>query len=604
MEDKTINKLKSLFKNYSFIAKVVYQSNKWVFIVAIFSTLALGIIPALQSLSFKNIIAIVERSFKSGANCTPYSALLLYIISYICILILKDLILDCRIVIYRMVGLSLTYNIQTKIIEKLRNIEYYMFYRPSFQNLYSLVLRSSDNEPLNIIYSTLFILSMSINLISFISIIACFNIWILLLLTITFLPSVIIKFKIQKENVKVWDQQAQNNRFMNYYFGLLTEKDSIKEVREYGLYGYFNQKRYKKYKKNLSVWQNFSKKEFKRTSLSQLTSKVGILISILWLIFKVLKHQFNIADLVFYGEIILSIQDIYTELTDNIASHYTSMLFMNKFFEFIQIDRNIKCGSLVPTKDSHTIEFKNVWFKYEGRDKYVLQNINCAIKTGDRICIVGHNGCGKTTLVSLILRIYDPVKGEILLDGINIKEYDMVEYRKLFCEINQDYIKYMLPINECIALGDINNISDLREIKAAAKQATADKFIDELEQGYNTNLTRFFSDDGIELSGGQWQKLSIARVFFSNADILIFDEPTSALDPESEAKIYKEIEKEEKDKIKIFISHRMYSSKGATRIIMMADGKILDTGDHNELMVKNKEYQNIFNAQAERYANS
>ena len=175
-------------------------------------------IPALQSLSFKNIIAIAERSFKSEANYTPYSALLLYIISYICMLILKDLILDCRIVIYRMVGLSLTYNIQTKIIEKLRDIEYYMFYRPSFQNLYSLVLRSSDNEPLNIIYSTLFILSMSINLISFISIIACFNIWILLLLTITFLPSVIIKFKIQKENVKVWDQQAQNNRFMNYYF--------------------------------------------------------------------------------------------------------------------------------------------------------------------------------------------------------------------------------------------------------------------------------------------------------------------------------------------------------------------------------------------------
>ena len=598
------NKLKSLFKNYVFIAKVVYQSNKWVFIVAILSTLILGMIPVLQSLSFKNIIAITEESYKVGADTTFYSTLLIYILFYVCMLILKDLILDCRIVIYRMAGLSLTYNMQTKIIEKLKNIEYYMFYRPSFQNLYVLVLKSSDNEPLNIIYSTLFILSMGINLISFISVLAYFNVWILLLLTVAFLPSIIVKFKIQKENVKVWDQQAQNNRFMNYFFNLMTEKDSIKEVREYELYNYFNRKRDKKYKDNLSAWHNFSKKEFKQTSLSQLTSKIGVLISISWIIFKVIKRQLNIADLVFYGEMLLSIQDIYIELTDNIASHYTSMLFMNKFFEFMQIDEDIKCGEITPKRGSHILEFKNVWFKYKDSDKYILKNINCTIKTGDRVCIVGHNGCGKTTLISLILRIYDPTEGEILLDGTNIREYDILKYRKLFCEINQDYTKYMLSIDECIALGNINNINNLKGIKTSAKRATADKFIDELKDSYKTNLTRFFDDNGTELSGGQWQKLSVARVFFSNADILIFDEPTSALDPESEAKIYKEIEKEEEEKIKIFISHRMYSSKGATKIIMMTDGKILDVGNHKELMLNNKEYKKIFNAQAEKYVSN
>ena len=153
-------------------------------------------------------------------------------------------------------------------------------------------------------------------------------------------------------------------------------------------------------------------------------------------------------------------------------------------------------------------------------------------------------------------------------------------------------------------MGNINSINDLKGIKISAKRATADKFIDELKDSYNTNLTRFFDDNGTELSGGQWQKLSIARVFFSNADILIFDEPTSALDPESEARIYKEIEKEEEEKIKIFISHRMYSSKGATKIIMMTDGKILDIGNHKELMLNNKEYKKIFNTQAEKYASN
>ena len=223
------------------------------------------------------------------------------------------------------------------------------------------------------------------------------------------------------------------------------------------------------------------------------------------------------------------------------------------------------------------------------------------LKTGDRISVVGHNGCGKTTLINLLLRIYDPTKGEILLDGTNIKEYNIIEYWKTFCEISQDYTKYAMPLNECIGFGSLENYEDEKKVKSAATRATANEFIEKLSKGYRTNLTKRFDNKGAELSGGQWQKLYIARVFFADADILIFDEPTSALDPKSEAKIYEEIEKEDKNKLKIFISHRMYSSKNSTKIIMMANGEIVEIGTHKELMAKSKDYRKIFNLQATKY---
>ena len=361
-----------MFNHYTFIAKVVYQSSSLIFLTAVLSATALGLIPVFQSIFFKKIIVVVENPINNFHS--SLTTLLIYISVYIFILMLNDIILGCRTVVYRMAGLNLTYVMQSKIIEKLKNIKYYIFYKPSFQNLYSLVLKNCNSEPLNIVYSALFIVSMSINLISFVSILAFFNIWILLLLTLLFLPGFIIKFKIQKENIKVWEQQSQNNRCIGYYFGLMTEKNSIKELREYNLYDYFLKKRSEKFAKNISSWQVFSKKELKYTILSQAPSKFGVFSVFVWIIIKTLKNQCSISDLIFYGQIILSIQGMFNKLNDNLASHYTSMLFMNKFFEFMEIDETIKCGNKIPKKGQHILEFKNVWFKYYDNDIYTLKN--------------------------------------------------------------------------------------------------------------------------------------------------------------------------------------------------------------------------------------
>lgn len=594
-----LKKIKHAFRNHIFIFKTIYKSNKLIFLVAILSTIVTGLTPASTSFIFKKIVYFIETNASHN-----YNILIIYLLIYFCVLIIQDIILDYRITAYRIAGLSLSYNIQAKIINKLKQIEYYMFFDTKFQDLYALVLRNSDHIPLEIIFSTMAILSTSIQLISAIFIIAYLNIWILILLMICFIPSIISRFKIQKQNVDVWTSQINNNRQMNYYFSLMTTKEPIKEIREYNLYNYFENKRKIKYTENLLIWKQFGIKEIKYIGLSQIISVFGIFISIFWLIINTINHKYTVSDFVFYSSTIFSLQNIYVEFITNLSNHYTNLLFINQFFEFLNIKNIIKFGNKIPKtikNTVHTIEFKNVWFKYHNTDKYILKNINCCFKTGDRVCIVGHNGSGKTTLVNLILRLYDPTKGNIFLDGIDVRDYNIYEYRKIISSINQDYIRYSVPIKDCIGFGNINLINNINKIKSASQKATADIFIENLKNKYDSILSKHFEKNGEELSGGQWQKLSIARVFFSDADILIFDEPTSAIDPISEFKIYQEIEKQEDNKLKIFISHRMYSSKSSTKIIMMSDGKILEEGTHDKLIKTNIDYKNIFNSQALKY---
>ena len=249
----------------------------------------------------------------------------------------------------------------------------------------------------------------------------------------------------------------------------------------------------------------------------------------------------------------------------------------------------------------YILEFRNVSFKYPNTEKSVIRNMNFKIETGEKIALVGKNGCGKTTLINLILRIFDPTEGTVLLNGIDIKEYEYEEYLKFFSAVFQDYQLYAVKLCDYISFGNVKNSENTLKIKQAVTSATADEFIKKSKNGFESKLTTLFDKQGLELSGGQWQKLAIARTFFSDANMLIFDEPTSALDSISESKIYKNIEQLGKDKTSIFISHRMYSSKLAKRIIYIENGEILNDGTHEELMKNSTGYKELFEEQANKY---
>ena len=253
------------------------------------------------------------------------------------------------------------------------------------------------------------------------------------------------------------------------------------------------------------------------------------------------------------------------------------------------------------TRGRHTVEFQNVSFRYPVTNRDVLHDISFTVEPSDSIVLVGLNGAGKTTLIKLLMRLYDPTGGVILLDGHDIREYDVNALYGIFGIVFQDYGKYAVSVKENIAFGEIMKTPDQRSVEEAAAHSNARDFIEALPEGYNTPLMRIFEDEGTELSGGQWQKIAIARAFYSDSDILILDEPTASLDPLAEQEVFNQFETLRNDKSSIFVSHRLSSATTASKIVVLKDGTVSEIGSHRELMAKKGDYYVLFSTQAKRY---
>lgn len=260
--------------------------------------------------------------------------------------------------------------------------------------------------------------------------------------------------------------------------------------------------------------------------------------------------------------------------------------------------RSVEHGKL------HTIEFKNVTFRYPGSHKDVIKNVSFTIHPGETLALVGLNGAGKTTLIKLMTRLYDTTEGQILLDGVDIKEYELKSLYRTFGIIFQDFGRYAATVEENIRFGNIHSDATMDAVKHAAKQSTSSEYIESLPDGYNTPLMRFFEHTGTELSIGQWQKLAIARAFYADSDIMILDEPTASLDAIAEQNVFNQFDKLTHDKTTIFVSHRLSSATIADQIIVLENGRLIEKGNHQELMDMQGKYYDLFTTQSKRYLQS
>ena len=231
----------------------------------------------------------------------------------------------------------------------------------------------------------------------------------------------------------------------------------------------------------------------------------------------------------------------------------------------------------------------------------MIQHLNLTIKPGETVVIVGLNGAGKTTLIKLLTRLYDPTEGEILLDGRDLRDYDVADLYSMFGIIFQDFGRYAVTVSENIAFGNIRRQMDENDIHAAACQSKADEYIQKLPEGYETPLMRIFEQNGLELSGGQWQKLAIARAFYADSDVLILDEPTASLDPMAEQEIFNQFDTLRAGKTTIFVSHRLSSATVASKVVVLEYGRIIEEGNHYDLMEQHGRYYELFSTQAKRY---
>lgn len=280
---------------------------------------------------------------------------------------------------------------------------------------------------------------------------------------------------------------------------------------------------------------------------------------------------------------------------------FQNYLFITDYQKFMALpEEDHAVGINIPESLTQGIEFKNVWFKYDHSPSWILKGVSFKVDPKDNIAIVGENGAGKTTLIKLICRFYEPDQGTILLDGINIKDYNFKEYRQKLSALFQDFAQYPFSVEDNIRFGDITKKKTKREIKKAAKLTGISTFIDSLPLKYKNPLDKEFAG-GIEPSKGQWQRIALSRILFRDAHIIILDEPTSNVDPESEEQIFTDLLRIAKDKMTILVSHRFSTVRKADKILVLENGVVVEYGSHETLMKRSGRYKELFSLQAQSY---
>ena len=394
---------------------------------------------------------------------------------------------------------------------------------------------------------------------------------------------------------------------MNYYSEIMVNKDVVKEIRMFDLGSFFVNK-YKQVFEGYytGIRRLVAHESFWSVATAVLSSVVSCIFYVI-IAMGVFNGDFMIGDYSLYTGALSSIATSVASVIAISATIYEGTLFIDNLIVFMKADSSItapKTALELKRGIPHTIEFKNVCFSYPGTEREVLKNVSFVLSPGETTVLVGLNGAGKTTLIKLLTRLYDPTSGEILLDGANIKEYDPGELYSMFGIIFQDFGKYACTVAENVMFGEIDAKRDDEKISHAVKAANADDFIERLPDKYETPLMRIFEREGTELSIGQWQKLAIARAFYSDSDVLILDEPTASLDAIAEQEIYSQFEQLRKDKTTIFVSHRLSSATTASKIIVLEYGELIEMGTHKELMAKEGRYYELFSTQAKHYIES
>lgn len=594
--------MKDYIKKLEFVFKEIFNAGPGVFFLSISSMVITGASPVVTTYLTSKLIEELRTNI-GGVSYDIYLRLLFILFGMFSIFMISFAIEGMKTVICSIVGLKLSHNIENLIAEKFQNIQQERIDNPEFLDLHSNTLNRCGSEPLSLMENLFGMVANIISLIGYAVIIIKLNLWAFLIIMIFTLPIVFYKRKYQGMLFRFFTERTMQMRRIWYYLSLITEAQYAKEIRKYRLYSYFRRKRKESFDDFMKGNSRIATKEIIVSVATSFISMVGAILVGMWLIKNTLIGIVSVSDFYLFVTAIITIVAKLLALSNQIASNSKSMMFINYIFEYMKESDTISSKNLkIKEIPIHNIQFENVSFKYTGSNYYALKNINVSFNTNETICIVGENGSGKSTFSKLLLRIYDPTEGCILLDGVDLREYDITELRKFFGVLFQDYVKFADTVHNNIGFGDIDRINNEDEIVSTAKVTGSNKFIEEYAERYNTYLSKMFFNDAIEPSGGQWQKIAITRAVFSDADVFVLDEPTAALDPKYEVKMYDTFKTISELKSTVIISHRMYITKLADKIILLDKGMIIEEGSFEELIELKKEFYNMYKLQADSYS--
>lgn len=432
---------------------------------------------------------------------------------------------------------------------------------------------------------------------------AAFNPWLILILVVAVIPSFVGETHFNRRSYSLTHSWTPERRELDYLRYIGASNETAKEIKIFGLENFITDRfkdishRYYEANKNLTLkraaWGSFF-------SLIGTASYYGAYI---FIVLQAVKGAITVGTLTFLAGSFQRMQGLLSGVMSRFSRVSETALYLQDFFDFLELkplSGSHKGTKRVPRPIREGFVFENVSFKYPGSDQWALRNLSFHLRAGEKLALVGENGAGKTTIVKLLAHLYEPDEGRILLDGVDLCDYDPADLRDEIGIIFQDFFRYALPVSENIAVGNIDERQNRVLIEDAAEKSLADEVVKNLPKKYDQMLGKRFTG-GVDLSGGQWQKIALARAYMRDAQLIILDEPTAALDARAEHEVFVRFSELIKGKTGVLISHRFSTVRMADRILFLEHGQLLEIGSHEELLAKKGKYAELFRLQAKGY---
>lgn len=599
-----MKKLKKNETQYSFIKTILYclsiawKSSKFYTICRLLGNIVTPVNVILSSFILKYVIDVLSNNLEIIKAKERITFLLLIILFINTINALSNKVSEYST---RMQNDIIKKSIDLTIMDISTQADLLMFDNADYYDKFAIVQRDSQSVS-NILWSTLTLISGIVSMLGTFIILCGTNPYYGILILVTVIPSVIVNRNFTKQVYKLSVSQIKGERKEAYLLYLATQREYSQNIRLFNLGEMLKLRYIKIWNSMFFMRKNLMKKRFLIVGLLQFLPEIAILIININVAFKVIDKMMVIGDFALYNGLITQMWSNIIQTVSSSLDVYDNKMKIDSVESIKHYPKNIINSVKKSINEIDKIEFKNVYFKYPGTDRYILKQLNLSITKNEKIALVGTNGSGKSTLIKLLLRFYDPTKGIILINGIDMKEYDINEMRQCFDTYFQNSLNFGFSIRDNVTMQTSHQIND-EEVINAIHKVDGDNILKKSSQGLDTYITRMFDDDGIEISGGEHQKIALARTFFRKNSVVILDEPSSALDPESEKNIFESIEKICENKMVFFTSHRLTNIFLADKILVLEDGAIIENGTKSELLQNKKRFAELYKYQADKFKN-
>ncbi|MEO1004794.1 MAG: ABC transporter ATP-binding protein [Cyanobacteria bacterium J06638_38] len=562
-----------------------------------------GILPLAVLYLTKLIVDVLASSINVSDKAVVFEQIMLFLI----LLGIATLVTGVTTSLGEMVNAAQSQrvldHVESTLYHKAIEIDIEYYENPHYHDILQRAQREAPYRPNLILQHVTSVIQNLVSLVAMAGLLLSLNSMVAGILVSASIPAMIVRFKYAGMMYRWHRRQTEVQRRASYFGWLLSTDQIAKEVRLFDVGEVF-------IKKFLDLKQELYREQLqiikKRSTANlgiQVISGIILLIAYGFIIYQTVQGIFQLGDLVLYHQAFKRGQESLSQLIVNLSQLYEDNLFLANLNEFLALKPKLiepVRSHSVPQPLRQGIVFDNVSFCYPNTSRTALKNINLTIKPGETVALVGENGSGKTTLIKLLCRLYDITSGSITIDGIDLRDINSKELQRHISVIFQDFARYNLSAGDNIWLGNVRLDPDDQKILSAARRSGADRVIEKLQYGYEHILGKQFGG-GDELSGGEWQKIALARAFLRDSQVIVLDEPTSAMDPKAEERVFRKFRELIEEQAAILVTHRLSTVTMADKIYVMANGSIVESGNHQQLMTLNGVYAELFEIQARNY---